>query len=144
VEIRTDPARLGDVINTWAIPTDTTYSLQARVVGAGRYLLLETSSDETVVLDTITGAVIRANVSNVIGVIGDGRELVTFTFTSTGQPLVEVVTTATQARRRVDLPASCMREVAVAEQARPLVVLRWRRTGRRTLDCSRTGICCCR
>jgi hypothetical protein len=36
VEIRTDPARLGDVINTWAIPTDTTYSLQARVVGAGR------------------------------------------------------------------------------------------------------------
>jgi hypothetical protein len=123
-EIRTDPARLGDVIQTWAIPSDVIYAPQSRVVGGGRHLLLETSSNETVVLETITGAVTRVNVSKVIGVIGDGRELVTSHVIAGGGRLVEVVTTVTRTRRRIDVPASCIRDIGVAEQARSLVVLR--------------------
>lgn len=122
-EIRSEAGRLGEVIRTFAIPNDVVYRPGARIVGAGRYLLL-TSDDETVVLDTVTGAVIRAGVVDVIGVIGDGRELVTSSYTAAGQRLIEVITVATQARRRIDLPPACVFDVAVAEQARTLVVLR--------------------
>jgi hypothetical protein len=123
-EIRSDPARLGDVIQTWALPSDTGDYRQSRVVGHGRYLVLDAFDGKTVVLDTISGAVTRTVVGRVFGVISEGRELVTYTVPFNGVPYAEVVSIATGARRQVQMPEGCVRAVAVAERARQLVVLR--------------------